>query len=201
MKPICVFDSGAGGAHVSRVLAEAGIENYLVTCPEMFPFGNKSERQLMDIFFRIRMLNEGTIYCACNTMSLVLARLKYDFERYNVIPTFPQIYNGCPIYATALTCKLVEITQRRDGILRQYRGVCSTVHPVPDLVQTAEDLYRGLIDLEAARHDWTHAISHEQVQLASTHLSYLAHQLGEAHKHVEPDYVQLYLSRNQLSLT
>lgn len=200
MKPVCVFDSGAGGAHVSQVLTEAGITNYLVTCPDLFPFGNKSERQLMELFFRVRLENEGTIYCACNTMSLVLARLNYDFDRYDVVPTFPQIYNGSPIYATALTCELVEITQRRDGILRQYRGICSIIHPVPDLVQTAEDLYRGLIDIGAARINWENTVSHYPMQMASTHLSYLAHQLGYAQDHHEPDYVELYQSRNQMEL-
>lgn len=194
MTAICVFDSGAGGAHVSSVLTAAGIENYLVTCPEMFPFGDKSERQLMEVFFRIRSENEGTIYCACNTMSLVLARLDYDFDLYNVIPTLPQIYDGCPIYATALTCKLVKLRQEYDNRARRSTGTPSDTRQASVLVQAAEDLYQGRISLEKASRIWYGTVHHSKIQMASTHISYLAHALGLNKSHVEPDYFGLYFN-------
>lgn len=176
-----VFDSGAGGQYVSNLLRNNGIPNRLVTFPDMFPFGNKSPSDLLVLFHKFREETEGTIFCACNTMSLVLESHSYDFRANDVIPTFPRTDAEAPVcFGTQNTIELAGL------IYPDFRGVDASL-----LVQAAEDVYREKIIVGDARELFEKMIT-GQVQLGSTHLSYLAHLIGLAREHVEPDYVGLY---------
>lgn len=183
---VLVFDSGAGGAHVAQVLAAAGIPTKLETFSQFFPFGDKSERQLLELFKDYRAkTGQTTIFCACNTMSLVLKAHGYDFRANNVIPTFPQMDEGSAVcFGTHNTIHFATLMSEH------FNGVA-----VAGLVKCAEDLYQDRITLEQAQAKWDYYLAkYDKVQLGSTHLSYLAHRLGVADKHVEPDYLCLYLN-------
>lgn len=176
-----VFDSGAGGQYVSDLLHTNGISNRLVTYPNLFPFGTKSPSELLAIFHSFREEQEGTIFCACNTMSLVLESHSYDFRANDVIPTFPRTDAEAPVcFGTRNTVELAGL------VYPDFRGVDASL-----LVQAAEDVYRNKIIVGEARDLFERMIT-EPVQLGSTHLSYLAHLIGQAEGHVEPDYVGLY---------
>lgn len=180
---LIVFDSGAGGAHVSNLLSSSGVATKLVTASDLFPFGNKSYDQLLRLFLEVRSVEQGTIFCACNTMSLVLKHSGFDFASNDVIPTFPDFDPSAPVcYGTENTVRLA-------------RSMCSTFRgrAVPELVSMAEALYKGEVSKDVAS-DLFHSLITERVQLGSTHLSYLASALDCSHLHVEPDYVGMYLS-------
>lgn len=183
---VIVFDSGAGGAHVAYVLSRSGIKTKLETFPQFFPFGDKSQAQLLELFLDYREKTRNIpIFCACNTMSLTLAAHNYDFLTNNVIPTLPDLGEGSALcYGTYTTIELGK------SMSTHFRG-----HAMPGLVKAAEDLYQGRITLEQAQDEWDKYVSKDiTIQLGSTHLSYLAHMLDVADKHVEPDYLCLYLN-------
>jgi hypothetical protein len=75
-----------------------------------------------------------------------------------------------------------------------FRGVA-----VPELVALAEDLYHGKVSKEEAAAIFNTKVT-GPVQLGSTHLSYLAHALGVAEKHIEPDYVSMFLNHDMLDI-
>lgn len=179
---IHVFDSGAGGAYVSELLTAHGVHNKLSMFPNMFPFGNKTADQLLSLFHDYRNSVTGTVFCACNTMSLVLNSNGYDFTSCDVIPTFPNLSPDAPVcYGTKNTVCLAQILSPN---LR--------VRAVPNLVSMAEDVYQGRADRKTALALWEQEVR-ETIQLGSTHLSWLAHTLGVAGDHVEPDYMRLYV--------
>jgi glutamate racemase len=177
-----VFDSGAGGYHVLSVLTQAGHTATLRTVPHLFPFGDKEPQLLYSTFISFRKeVKDEPIFCACNTMSLVLQLYEYDFEVNRVIPTMPDLTENAPIcYATSLTARLAS------NMSPHFRG-----RAVPHLVQAAEDLWHNRITEELAAEIW-HKTVHHRIQLGSTHLSYLAHRLGQTIYHVEPNYLKLY---------
>jgi glutamate racemase len=180
---VTVFDSGAGGAHVASVLRNNGIDVKLASFPEFFPFGNKPHDSLAALFRDFRLKTEGTIFCACNTMSLVLRARVYDFFSSDVIPTFPDFSAGAPVcYGTENTVRLAS------SMFPEFKGVA-----VPELVQVAEDLYCGRVTRAYALEVFSTFVK-DRVQLGSTHLSYLAHELGLADAHVEPDYSGMFVN-------
>lgn len=182
---ITVFDSGAGGYHVARVLTEAGHQCEVRTLPDLFPFGEQPRSVLIDEFHKFRNSIQGPIYCACNTMSLVLLSEEYDFEKNEVIPVLPNMFCNIPIYGTKMTCRLVDFARRvRPEI------AFAPVFQASYFVKLAERLYRGQITRSMARAQ-AQLLFSTRGQLGSTHLSYLAHELGVASSHMEPDYVQL----------
>lgn len=181
MNRVAVFDSGAGGRYVADLLTGAGVDVNLTTHPGLFPFGDKSAAYLYALFLQDRRHTDRPVFCACNTMSLVLCAAGYEFERHQVIGTFPVLKADAPVLYGSKLC-----TELASAMCPDLK-----VRAVPHLIDAAERVYRGTMSHTEAEKIWLATVIDPQIQLGSTHLSYLANKLG-IEGHVEPDYLNLW---------
>lgn len=158
---LVVYDSGLGGLSLFKLLRERVHHLVYVADNQYFPYGTKTDFELISIIERIIMylLDRGAekIILACNTASTIY--MKYLESRYNgkVIPIITSTIKELEKYPEIKTVGIIATNNVAENdlygrLIRSSYGLRTITIPCSDLVDLCERMDREQINLYMKEH-------------------------------------------------